>query len=598
MSLTCAEAASRHYRVGMRSEAVGADGGGAAPDPDLDVFDQLPPRAWRSVWDSSPALVAVTLGPEHILAYQNAASSRLFGARPLGMPMKIAFPDMRDGGAEPLDRALATGSTVETPPHPVAIRDQQGGEVVLSYVVTPVGDPPVGLVITAMDISAQVRAQTQAAQTLLLSDITNRMTAAVDAGAALQALTDALVPGLGDVAAVYVVPDDQRGDGPPLPPEVMTLSEELAVLGPPPPPAGQQGPSPFEAVLRSGRSLLIPVDEASLPALSSAPGSVAWLAAARANSIAVVPLVVAGTLTGVLLLLAADPRPAYREDDLPFLEDVAARAGAAISQLRTARKQREVAADLQVALLPAQPPDVAGLSAAARYVAGAPDVEVGGDWWDVHDLGAGRIALGIGDVSGRGVPAAAVMGQARAVMRAAGLARLAPADVLMLMDAQLADVLAVPDRSPGAHAGTLREAPVRFATACYAILDLERHTLLVANAGHLPILIRSASGEVRRMHAPPGAPLGLGVGGYTEISEPIAPDDTLVLFTDGLVESRDQDIDDGMDMLGAALASCGSHDDLDVIADALLDAMERQQGHGDDDVALVVVRVHPPAHTT
>jgi serine phosphatase RsbU (regulator of sigma subunit) len=576
----------------MRTSA--ADGGPELTDAGAaEVIARLPVSGVRAAWDASPALIAVTIGAGHALAYQNPASRRVFGGRPFGIPMAEAFPEMPEGASEPLDRAFATGTTVETPPHPVSVRDLRGGEVVLGYVVTPWGEPTAGLVITAMDVTAQVRAETKAAQSHLLADITSRMTAAPDAGGALQALTDGLVPVVADMVAVYVVRDQRPGDDAPPPPEVITLSEALAAVGPPPSPSQQSNPSPWAAVLRSGTPVLVPVDESTLPVLAREPESARWLAGVEAQGLALVPLVVAGTLTGVMLLLAAGDRVAFRDEDLPFLEDVAARAGSAIAQARTLRSQREAASELQRALLPGAPPVIPGLTSAARYVAGAPDVEVGGDWWDVTDLGAGRVGLGIGDVSGRGVPAAAVMGQARAVMRAGGHARLGPAEVLDLIDRQLADVLAVPDRSPGASGGPI--APVRFATACYAVLDLAQRKLRVANAGHLPILLRSATGQVRPVHAPPGAPLGLGIGGGLEVAEAVADDDTLVLFTDGLVESRVLDIDDGLAMLSDAFASCGGHDDLEVVADALLDAMERRQGHGDDDVALLVVRVDPTA---
>lgn len=575
----------------MATEAVGEGldplGSGAVPD----AWSLWPASAWRAAWDSSPALIAVTLGPGHALVYQNPASCRLFGARVLGIPMATAFPEMPEGADEPLTRALASGETVETPPHPVGVRDLAGGEVVLSYVVTPLGEPPTGLVITAFDVTAQQLAEARAAQTLLLADITSRMTAAADAGSALAALTDALVPDVVDVAAVYVVPDADRDDLTPLPPEVITVSESLTALGPPPPTAERTGPSPWEAVLRAGRPVLLPVDDSTLPTVARDQATRAWLVAAEANSLVLVPLVVAGNLTGVMLLLATGDRPALRDADLRFLEDVASRAGAAVTQVRTARSSREVAEELQRALLPTQPPHLPGIAAAARYVAGAPDVDVGGDWWALQDLGDGRVGVGIGDVSGRGVPAAAVMGQARAVMRAAGNARLSPVDTLQLIDAQLAEVLAVPDQSPGAHAGPLRGAPVRFATACYAVLDPGQELMLLANAGHLPLLLRSVSGDVRRVQAPPGAPLGLAVGGFLEVAEPLRADETLLLFTDGLVESRMLDIDDGLGMLADAFASCGGHDDLDLVADALLEAMERRPGHGDDDVALLVLRL-------
>jgi serine phosphatase RsbU (regulator of sigma subunit) len=232
------------------------------------------------------------------------------------------------------------------------------------------------------------------------------------------------------------------------------------------------------------------------------------------------------------------------------------------------------------------------VSAAARYVAGAPDAEVGGDWWDLHDTGGGRVALGIGDVSGRGIPAAAVMGQARAVMRAGGHARLTPVEVLELLDAQLSEAMMIPEQSTRRFPSVSSRTPVRFATACYGVVELDTLRLRLANAGHLPLLLRSTDGKVRRVHAPPGAPLGVGVGGFVEVTEPVEPGDTLVLFTDGLVESRTLDIDDGLAMLADALARDGGGD-VESVADALIQAMKTEPGYGADDIALVVLRIDP-----
>ncbi len=574
----------------MSPGVAGPDPAGSPLEaPDLDLLRSLPFEALQRAWDSSPALVAVTTGPEHRLTYQNLTSQQLFGALPLGVPMLDMLPEM-DG--RPLDRVLDEGDVVRVTSRTVAIRDLDGGERVMSYVLAPLGEPATGVVMTAVDVTGETRAQLQAARSQLLVDITNGVISADEPAAGLQALTDALVPAVADVAAVFVVPEEHPSAGAPLPPEVITVSEALAGLGPPPQSSEAAGPSPWEPMLRAGRSVLIPVDANTLPLMAPDRANAAWLTAAGASSIAVVPLVVAGDLTGAIVLAATGDRHPYREADLPFFEDVAARAAAAIAQLRTARQSYDAAIDLQRALLPVAPPELTGLTAAARYVAGAPDVEVGGDWWDVHDLGGGRVALGIGDVSGRGLPAAAVMGQARAVMRAGGHAQLAPVDVLTLLDAQLCDVLGNPEDRP---TPATSRAPVRFATASYAIVDLPTMQLRLANAGHLPVLLRDASGAIRRVAAPPASPLGLGIGGFVEVAEPLAPDDTLVLFTDGLVESRTQDIDDGLAMLSEAFGSCGGHDDLGVVADALLAAMERRHGHGDDDVALLVVRVEEPA---
>jgi GAF domain-containing protein len=111
----------------------------------------------------------------------------------------------------------------------------------------------------------------------------------------------------------------------------MTLSEGLASLGPPPAASERTDPSPWEGVLRSGTPVLVPVDETTLPVLAPELASAQWLEASDTRSLALVPLVIAGTLTGVMLLLATGDRLAFRDEDLPFLEDVAARAGSAIS---------------------------------------------------------------------------------------------------------------------------------------------------------------------------------------------------------------------------------------------------------------------------
>lgn len=553
----------------------------AAPDK-VDVATVVS-AAFRQAWDSSPAQITVTQGPRHVLVYQNRASQTLFGARPLGVPVVEAFPEA-SGSAGRLSHVLATGETLDVPARQVPVLDPVGAPIMMRYVLAPWGDPPEGVVLTALDVTAETRAEQALARTRLLADITGRMTSARDAAAALQALADGLVPEVADLAALYVVDvgqDPADPSTPPLPPDVVALSPELAALGPLPPPTRRDEPAPWDEVLLAGNSLIIPVDEQTLPVLAPDPAANAWLRAAHANSMAVVPLVVAGVLTGAMILVGAGDRAPFADADLPFLEDVTARAGSAISQVRTVRQQRDIAAGLQRALLPAVPSDLPGFTCAARYIAGAPQVEVGGDWWDVHRPGDGQIGVGIGDVSGRGIAAAAVMGQASAAMRAAGHARLSPAGVLSLLDALLADVITGWEPS--------QDAP-QFATAAYVLVDPTQHSLRAANAGHLPLLIRAADGRVRVVGLPIGPPLGLGSAEFAEIDIPFGPGETLVMYTDGLVESKEQDLDDGITALARALDRHGGNPDLEQVADLILAAMGREHGHGADDVALVLLR--------
>ncbi len=320
--------------------------------------------------------------------------------------------------------------------------------------------------------------------------------------------------------------------------------------------------------------------EQSSPLLD--PRTAPWLDGAQGRDLVLVPLAVAGVLSGALVLLGTVGRERYTEQDVAFLEDAAARAGAAVANARAHQLQRQVAINLQRALLPDAPPPLQGLKVAARYLAGGDDVEVGGDWWDVHDLGAGRVGVGVGDVSGRGVPAAIVMGQARSGMRAAAHADLPPADLLTVLDAQVGELVSVE------HTDDHALQP-RFATAAYAVLEAFDQTLRLANAGHPPLLVRDPTGAVRRVAAPPGPPLGLGGGrGYEETVVDFPAGSLLLAFTDGLVESSRVDIDSGIERLAEDLAAVDVDADLDEVADRLL-----TRGAGADDVALVLLRSDP-----
>lgn len=312
---------------------------------------RLVPPGWRQALDSSPAAIGITFGADHRLAYQNLASQAMFGARELGVPLREAFPEASGEWVEPLNRVLHTGETIDVPARRVGVRDQLGDEVRMRYVLAPLGDPVEGVVITAVDVTAEVLAEQALARADLVEGVGSRLTDAPSAQAALQGLTDALVPAVADVAAVYVVdgpdtdPTNPRGH--PLPPAAATVTPGLARLGPLPDPPPRVGPAPWDTLVRAGRSVVIPLTEGILPGLAPDTTVTDWLREAGANSMAVIPLVVTGTLFGAVILFGCLDRVPYGESDLPFLEEVAARAGAAISQVRTMRQQRDLAAQLR-----------------------------------------------------------------------------------------------------------------------------------------------------------------------------------------------------------------------------------------------------------
>ncbi|MFD3550998.1 SpoIIE family protein phosphatase [Streptomyces goshikiensis] len=269
-----------------------------------------------------------------------------------------------------------------------------------------------------------------------------------------------------------------------------------------------------------------------------------------------------------------DPDP-HHTGVLIHLADVTDHAEA-VERLRASeRRQREAAVTLQRSLLPQELEQPDDLRIAATYQPGGTEAAVGGDWYDVITLGAGRTALVIGDVMGRGVRAAAVMGQLRTAVRAYARLDLPPHEVLQLLDGLAAEI----DAS-------------QIATCVYAVHDPNEGLLAYASAGHLPILVRDEDGTVRRAADPTGPPLGTGGWLHTSGTIALGPGSTAVLYTDGLVERRGEDIDEGVAALERALS--GAQGTPAVICDRLMRALGVDADH-DDDVAVMVLQ--QPART-
>ena len=257
---------------------------------------------------------------------------------------------------------------------------------------------------------------------------------------------------------------------------------------------------------------------------------------------------------------------------LVFATDVTDHAEAA-ERLRTSeRRQRETAVTLQRSLLPQELEQPDDLRVAATYQPGGTEAAVGGDWYDVITLGGGRTALEIGDVMGRGVRAAAVMGQLRTAVRAYARLDLPPHEVLQLLDGLATEIDAN-----------------QIATCVYAVHDPNEGRLVYASAGHLPILVRDESGQVQRADEPTGPPLGTGGWIHTSGSIALGPGSTAVLYTDGLVERRDEDLDEGIASLERALS--GATGTPQVVCDRLVRSAGVTADH-DDDVAVLVLQ-HP-----
>jgi signal transduction histidine kinase/DNA-binding response OmpR family regulator len=238
---------------------------------------------------------------------------------------------------------------------------------------------------------------------------------------------------------------------------------------------------------------------------------------------------------------------------------------AAHADREAAAREHAIASELQRSLLPDRDFVADNLEVASFYRAGVEGTEVGGDWFDVIEVGMGRTAVVIGDVMGRGVKAAAVMGQLRAATRAYSRLSLPPAELMRLLD------------------DTVREISEDTIVTCvYAVYDPADSTLEYANAGHLPPLVTS-EGAARRLSAG-GPPLGAGRHGDVSETVPLPPGSLLTLYTDGLVERRGSDLDAGIDQLATLITS--SLAPLAQLPAALADALLPEGP--DDDVAVLV----------
>ncbi len=288
----------------------------------------------------------------------------------------------------------------------------------------------------------------------------------------------------------------------------------------------------------------------------------------------VLPLERSDEIIGALLVGFERPHPPLPEE-LAALAGLASQAAQAIDRARRYELERKVAVSLQRTLLTTELPQLAGLRIEARYRSAGGRLEVGGDWYDALDVGDGRVYLATGDVVGRGIAAAAAMGQLRSTARGMLLTRPGPAELLERLDHFVAE-------APDAAYSSL---------AC-VVLDTVRGELSYSLAGSLPPLLRTPTGVVV-LDGARGAPLGATTGPRAQVTMPIEAGSLLVMYTDGLVERRRELLDVGVSRLVSALEGLGGGE-LDARADALVDDLLAGQAP-DDDLALVSAAFDAPA---
>ncbi|MET8676669.1 SpoIIE family protein phosphatase [Streptomyces sp. NPDC004647] len=437
-----------------------------------------------------------------------------------------------------------------------------------------------GLIASLIDITdgqqAQVRAEQAQHRFALLAEAGTQMGTTLDLRRTAEEVVQVLVPQLSDSADVHLL-DEVLAPG-----EVAASAhgmvrriavaytdpaaptEELAVDLTYQVPPG----SVYEQVIADGHpmDLSLPDIAALLP--DPKDERLRVYLSTRLGSARLVPLVARGVVLGAVVVTRTRQREPFGEQDKVLIDELAARAALNIDNARMYSSQRHAALTLQRSLMNTSLPRMTGLELTGRYLP-ASDHEVGGDWFDVIGVPGGRTGLVIGDVMGHGIHAAAVMGQLRTAVRTLARHDIPPDEMLRSLDAAVADL--------GAD---------EMATCVYAVHDPATGDFRIARAGHPPPAVADARGRVVFLDGPSGPSLGAGGQDFRTERVLLPPGSLLVMYTDGLIESRDRDLDQGMQQLAQALRDCDLP--LEEICDRILGRLLPSVAQ--DDVAMLLAR--------
>ncbi len=543
--------------------------------------------AMESLFTQSPIGLAL-LGPDLRFLRVNDALARMNGvpaARHVGHRLTEVVPGVNAAGLESLMRQVMESGTAvvdarrvgRTPADPD--RDH-----IWSCSYAPLVDRterrPLGLIASLVDITesqeAHIEVERARQRFALLAEAGARIGTTLDLKQTAEEAVGFLVPQLADSADVQMLESVLEPDDPA--DSTRSVLRRLAARFP--------DPTAPTALLAPGQTFQIPLDSvyeqvvmhgrptnlytSDIPALFTDPRAEALRTylATRIGSARLVPLVARGQVLGAVTVTRLKTREPFDAQDCVLIDEVVARAALNIDNARLYTTQREAALTLQRSLTNNALPDVTGLELTGRYLP-ASSHDVGGDWFDVIALPGGRTGLVIGDVMGHGIHAAAVMGQLRTAVRTLARHDIAPDRMLSSLDAVVADL-----------------GEDEMATCVYAVHDPATGGWVIARAGHLPPAVATPDGTITFLDGPPGTPLGTGAHDFGTEEVVLPEGGLLVLYTDGLIEARDRDLDQGMRQLAEALRPLDRP--LDTLCDDVLGRL--LAGSAQDDVAMLLAR--------
>ncbi|WP_070009247.1 SpoIIE family protein phosphatase [Streptomyces abyssalis] len=444
-----------------------------------------------------------------------------------------------------------------------------------------------GVCFTAQDLTEQYSAQQRL---LLLNKAGSRIGTTLDIGRTAQQLADVTVPQFADFTGVDVLTFLEHGNEPP--PGPLNGPVDVRRAGQRSVATGESGdlvgtgevvthPRFSELIERLGGTRTT-TPEASSRLLAEwtghDPARAARVGSQRIHSVMVVPLRARGITLGVTLFMRHRRPEPFAHHDMLLAEELTARAVVSMDNARRYVRERKTAETLQRDLLPQQLPEQSAVETASRYLPAQGQAGVGGDWFDVIPLSSARVALVVGDVVGHGLQASATMGRFRTAVRSLAEMGLPPDEVLTHLDdmvTRLSDESG--SESAAAYTGT---------TCLYAVYDPVSRRCTAARAGHPIPLVVSPPGTVDLFDLPAGPPLGVGGTPFEASQRELPEGSVLAFYTNGLIETRHRDLDEGLAMLRRSLTE--TPESLEASCDHILAAMLPEQP--EDDAALLLAR--------
>ncbi|MFF7162192.1 SpoIIE family protein phosphatase [Streptomyces sp. NPDC008086] len=444
-----------------------------------------------------------------------------------------------------------------------------------------------GVSVAAHDFTEQYVAQERLQ---LVNEASVRIGTTLDVTRTAQELADICVPALADFVSVDLLDPPEHGGeartGRPTAPIVLRRTAHRSVNAGSPEAVVKPGhldvyptPSPQADALLAGHTLVASTATDDLAQwLSWDPTRAERIQEYGIHTTMSVPIQARGTTLGVAVLTRFKNPESFTPDDVLLAEEITARAAVCIDNARRYSRERETALALQRSLLPRTLPRTAALEAASRYLPAARS-GVGGDWFDVIPLSGMRVAMVVGDVVGHGIQASATMGRLRTAVRTLADIDLAPDELLTHLDDLVVRL--------SEEAGTDGVSGEVGATCLYAVYDPVSRCCTMARAGHPSPVMVPPGGAPREIELPAGPPLGLGGLPFESAEVELREGTVLALYTDGLIETRERDVDASHALLCEALSAFS--DSLDETCDRVLHAL-LPPGGAADDVALLLAR--------